>query len=91
MMLNDPPNDSNLAVNSTTNHNNTIAIAKMPSTQKNRLSSNIENEASSNNNKQQQKLPHHFLLTKVVARIPQVASVERYIESFIVNGLIDYY
>ena len=42
-------------------------------------------------NKQQQKLPDHFLLTKVVARIAQVASAKRCIESSIVNGLIDSY
>ena len=88
MMLNDPPNDSNPAVNSTMNGCHiavmvllptafTITITRMPSKRENRLSSNIENAASSNNNKQQQKLPHHFLLTKAVDRISQVASAER--------------
>ena len=89
MMLNDPPNDSNPAVNSTMNGCHiaamvllttafTITITRMPSKRENRLSSNIENAASSNNNKQQQqKLPHHFLLTKAVGRITQVASAER--------------
>ena len=89
MMLNDPPNDSNPAVNSTMNGCHiavmvllptafTITITRMPSKRENQLSSNIENAASSNNNKQQeQKLPHHFLLTKAVGRITQVASAER--------------
>ena len=88
MMLNDPPNDSNPAVNSTMNGCHiavmvllptafTITITRIPSKRKNLLSSNIENAASSNNNKQQQKLPHHFLLTKAVGRISKVASAER--------------
>ena len=81
MMLNDPPNDSNPAVNSTMNGCHIAVRVLLPTaftiTITRMLSSNIENAASSNNNKQQQKLPHHFLLTKAVGRITQVASAER--------------
>ena len=80
MMLNDPPNDSNPAVNSTMNGCHIAAMVLLTTaftiTITRMLSSNIENAASSNNNKQQQKLPHHFLLTKALARIIQVVSAE---------------
>ena len=75
MMLNDPPNDSNPAVNSTMNGCHiavmvllptafTITITRMPSKRKNLLSSNIENATSSNNNNNNKSFHINFYLLR---------------------------